>query len=224
MPPAFTFEMGALIEPAAVAMHAPEKSELRPGESVVVVGAGTIGQLCAQACRSTAAGLVILLDPLPGRRRLALELGADAAVSPAEAAPNRLLGGPLPPHGADLVLDTASSPESFAAALALLRRGGRYVAVGEATRPATWDLNLLAFCELRLTGVNMHLRRHFEAAVRAISTGDLRVAPLVSDVLGLSEAPAAFRRLEHEPDSAVKLMLAPVSWRIEAGQGVAPPR
>jgi L-iditol 2-dehydrogenase len=209
LPDSLSLEQAALIEPLAVAMRALDKAILSGQSRVVILGLGTIGQLVAQVCRARGAPCIITADPLPARRRLSEQLAADAALDPTDHAPSTIVTRWLGGIGADIVFDTASSAASFGMALALLQRGGRYVDVGEAVRPVEFDLNMLAFYEIELTGVNMHLTRNFDAALDALQSGAVRVEPLISAHYRLEDAPAAFAALMTDPGQFVKVLLSP---------------
>jgi (R,R)-butanediol dehydrogenase/meso-butanediol dehydrogenase/diacetyl reductase len=85
LPDSLSDEEGALVEPTEVAVHAIRKSELQLGETVAIVGGGTIGLLVTQVARAAGASAVYLLEPNAARRALALELGATASFDPARA-------------------------------------------------------------------------------------------------------------------------------------------
>jgi NADPH:quinone reductase-like Zn-dependent oxidoreductase len=90
-------EHAALAEPASVCVRAVRKSRLASGETVVVVGAGTIGLLTMQAAKAWGASKVMVVEVEASRRALAMELGAAEAINPLErdavAAVQRLTGG-----------------------------------------------------------------------------------------------------------------------------------
>lgn len=74
----------AIVEPATVCLHAIRRTPLQTGDRVAVVGAGPIGLLTTQIARLAGAGHVTVIEPTPGRRALALTLGADVVIAPGE--------------------------------------------------------------------------------------------------------------------------------------------
>src|ERR671936_2448421 len=82
LPENLSDEEGALVEPTEVAVRAVRKSELRLGESVAIVGGGTIGLLVLQVARAAGASATYLVEPRVHRRQLAFNLGATASYSP----------------------------------------------------------------------------------------------------------------------------------------------
>jgi len=100
---------------------------LRAGESVAIFGLGGVGLSALLGAVAGGAHPIVAVDPVPAKRALALELGAAAAVEPAQAADAiaDITGG-----GADLVVETAGKAVVLAAAYKAARRGGRTVTVG----------------------------------------------------------------------------------------------
>ncbi len=164
VPDELSDEDAVMIEPAACATHAALAAHLRPGERVVVLGAGTLGLACVAALRHFVlpAGLVVTAKH-DVQRRLAAELGADVVVEPDELARavrrstgslaitrpggaiERLTGG------AEVVIDCVGSPASLADALAVTRPGGRVVLAGMPGHVRV-DLTPLWQREISLTG------------------------------------------------------------------------
>lgn len=123
---------------ADVALNAVLDVPVRIGDVVVVFGQGVVGTFCALFARK-AAGKLIVVDPLPDRRRRALAFGADAAVTPDE------LPGVLAPmsngRGADVVIEASSAPPALQqAVLAAGQEGTICVVSYYGTRPVTLTL------------------------------------------------------------------------------------
>ncbi len=99
-----------------------------PGSTTVVLGAGGVGHIGLQLAREMGNGVVIVVDPHPGRRKLAEELGADWAVDAdgvVDAVWELSQGG-----GADLVLDFVGTDQTHADGLGMLAQQGTYSIVG----------------------------------------------------------------------------------------------
>jgi len=133
-------EVAAVQEPFGNAVHACQAAELR-GQTVAILGTGTIGLFAVLVARGMGAKTVIGVDPDPGRRAMALALGADLALDPGQApvdAPahhaSAALSGAVRDAtggvGADVVLEMAGFPASVNNALHAVRRGGDVVLFG----------------------------------------------------------------------------------------------
>ncbi len=121
------------------------------GSSVLVVGAGGVGQFVVQGARIAGAALIVCADPLEERRALAGRLGATHAVDPAEL--KSLMKRELP-DGVDYAFDAVGDPETTATAFGLTRNGGLCVIVGLPAAGRRLDLDPIDFVrrERRLTG------------------------------------------------------------------------
>lgn len=137
VPETMSDESAVMIEPAAGALHAVLRAGVREGQTVVVLGAGTIGLCIVAALREhTQAGSIVATAKYPEQRRLATELGATSVVEPSEVrrAVRRMTGsrmvGSVLSGGADVVIDAVGSSSSLEDALAITRPRGRVVVCG----------------------------------------------------------------------------------------------
>jgi threonine dehydrogenase-like Zn-dependent dehydrogenase len=161
VPGTLTDEDAVMVEPTACAVHAALSAGVAAGDTVAVVGAGTLGLTLVAALhhvvRPTAPCTVLVGAKYPAQRRLAESLGADAVVPPAQLARavrrqagSLVLAGRLT-GGADVVFDCVGSAESLTQALAMVRPRGRVVVVGMPAR-VSLDLAPLWHRELTLVG------------------------------------------------------------------------
>ncbi|MFQ6048104.1 MAG: zinc-binding dehydrogenase, partial [Phycisphaerae bacterium] len=84
LPDAFSFDQGALMEPAAVGVHATARAGVNPGDCVLVIGAGPIGMMAALAARARSAATVLISEPSAARRQVARKLGFEQLIDPRE--------------------------------------------------------------------------------------------------------------------------------------------
>jgi NADPH:quinone reductase len=173
-----------------------DRGALRPGETVVVLGAsGVVGQVAVQAARHGGAARVVAVARSASGRERALALGADAAVATGEGLAEALREAC--PDGVDLVVD-ALWGASAVAALGVLRRGGRLVQVGNAEAPqATLTAGPLRGGRADIRGFSVLVEEH-EALRRWYA--DLAAATVSGEVgmeierVPWDEAPAAWER------------------------------
>lgn len=208
LPDEMSFEVGVMVEPVACAMHALDVADIRSGDTVLIIGAGTIGLLIAQAVRMAGAETVVVTDIVPERLELAKQLGADAVVNAQEMDLVTWAKEKYGLGGVHRVFDTVSISQTFKQALEIVRRGGRIIDVGVSTKPVEWNLNALLL-EVEITGMNMYVRRNFDQAVEAIMNGHIQVEPLISAVYPLSDIDKAYDELLANQDQFIKVMLAP---------------
>ena len=154
---------GAVLEPLGVALHAFDLGHVPVASSIAVVGCGPIGLLMVQVARASGARSVLAVDPLPHRRAAAAALGADAALTPAEAAEAAQAGQ------ADVAFEAAGADAAVDAAMRLARPGARVVLAGIPDDDTTTFSASLA----RRKGLTLVLvRRMKEMYPRAISLAE----------------------------------------------------
>ena len=194
LPDDFTPADGAMLEPLGVAIHAADLGHLRVGASVAVVGCGPIGLLLIQVARAAGAARIVAVDPLPHRLDAARRLGADLAVTPAEAGDTNTLsaraGGN--PHGVHVAFEVAGADEAVATAVNAARPGARVVLAGIPSD----DRTSFPAGHARRKGLTILLSRRmkevYPRAIELVSSGRVDVRSVVSDTFPLAEAGKAF--------------------------------
>ena len=192
---------GALAEPLACTLHGIDIGAPKPGERVIVIGGGVIGLLAMELCISAGAE-VLLLTRNTRKRALAEDLGARATAPTPEGALTHW------PEGADLVVECAGVAETVAMSPRLTRTGGRIVLLGVLPRGLSVPIEPfdLLFREISLLPAFINPFTQTRAAAM-IASGRVRVAPLITRVVGLDEVAALVAR---DPDPAdVKVVAVP---------------
>jgi threonine dehydrogenase-like Zn-dependent dehydrogenase len=188
---------GAMVEPLATALAAIRVEGVAAGDEVLVLGCGPIGLLTVYAC-DRAGARVSAADPVAARRTLAGRLGAATSVGSAAE---------LPAGFADLAIDAVGIEATWTAAVAAVRPGGSVGIVGLAQAEGIMPVGDLVRRAVTVRGHYAYLREDFQAALALLAT---HPPPLDwVEVLGLEQGAEAFRRLAEEPESAVKILLAP---------------
>ncbi|MDQ1443628.1 MAG: (R,R)-butanediol dehydrogenase / meso-butanediol dehydrogenase / diacetyl reductase, partial [Acidimicrobiaceae bacterium] len=215
-------EHAAMTEPLSVAVRAVTRAGVRLGSSVVVLGAGTVGLLAVQAARLAGAERVVVVENVPSRRALALdlELGADLAVGAEGAEGADGLGAALEAvrsvsdgRGADVAIEAAGNAAAAAAAVRLVRRGGRAVLLGVFDDTVPIDMKDLLLGEKTVTASLSHVYdEDFATAVSLIDRGAVALDPLITDRIGLADVvDKGFNALVAEPGSHLKVIVLPGS-------------
>ena len=138
LPDNFSFSEAAMLEAVSVALHAVRVSEVKGGETALVIGAGMIGLLTLQAARAAGCTRVFIADVDATRLELARQVGAD------EAHPQRRsAGADYAAHqgeGVDLTLEAVGRNETVTAAIEATRKGGTVTLIGNITPEVTLPL------------------------------------------------------------------------------------
>jgi len=213
VPEGLSDEQAALVEPTAVAFRAVARSGLRKGESAAVVGAGTIGLLCAAVAAARGAGRVFVLTRYPHQAEAAARLGVSDPLPPEAGDPRRAVRKRTGGRGADVVIDAVAAGTSLSTAFSLARPQGRVVEVGGPTRPLMVALGPLVSGELRLCGSNCYAvtegRRDMQWAMDLIEGGRVRPEALVTHRFPLDRAAEAFATAADKKSGSIKVLALP---------------
>ncbi|RFU44416.1 alcohol dehydrogenase [Paraburkholderia sp. DHOC27] len=178
--------VAALIEPMACALHAVESSQGVKDRRVLVMGAGTMGLLIAIISKQFGAAEVTVVDPNPAKHPIALQVGADKALSPDQITDEKY----------EVVFEAAGAMPALRQALALIRKTGVLVQVGVHGVEATIDVNPFTIYEheLRVVGSNS-LANQFPAAVDLMPDISDRTAQLIGDTFSVWEFATAVKSM-----------------------------
>jgi 2-desacetyl-2-hydroxyethyl bacteriochlorophyllide A dehydrogenase len=191
LPEQLSFERGALIEPLACCVRGIQLAGIEVGDTVAVLGAGPIGCMLLQLVRLEGAGRLIVSEPNPSRRELALRLGADVAVDAGDAARAEVLEV-TEGIGADVVIEASGRARTAAFALELVRRGGTVAWFGSC--PESDRVEISPFWvndnEITIRGSFNNPFTHAQA-LRLAATGRVKLDELVTDSVPLSKLEAA---------------------------------
>lgn len=207
LPDEISLETGAFLEPVATAVHAIDVGEIKPGEHVLIIGAGPLGLICAQLAALSGAATVTISDPRESSRVLALRLGATRAVDPLAEDLEALAKSVGSRRGFDVIFEVAAAPAAATQAPMLASTKGRVVFVGVFARDVTIPISpfLMYEKELSLRAANA-APRTFERALELLSR--LQLDELVSAIEPLeriAEVYDAHRRGEH-----TKVLVSPL--------------
>jgi len=191
LPEGFDVELGAMIEPLAVAVHAVALTQLQ-GRKVAVLGAGTIGLLVGQVARAYGAAGVEVVDPLEPRRRVAEDLGLQAKT----------------PDSAkyDVIFECVGSEKALESAIQGIRKGGTIVVVGVYGQPTTISAGLIQDWEISLKGSLMYTFHDYREAIRLFAGGQVQGRALITHRFALPQVQQAFGAAL-ERGKALKVML-----------------
>jgi L-iditol 2-dehydrogenase len=210
LPDHLTFETAALTEPCCVAYNAVcVNCHVRPGDSVVVLGPGPIGLLCARMAQLSGAHPVIVVG-LPSdsaRLEVAMKMGATLTLSsPAEetAACIKNLGDGF---GVDVVIDASGASASLKLAFDLVRPNGKISKVGWGPQPFNASLDPLVAKGVTLQGSFSHNWPIWQRVISMLASGQLDVAPILNRVAPLTDWKTSFDDMDN--GKVVKVVLKP---------------
>jgi D-xylulose reductase len=202
-------EMGldeaVLVEPLAVAVHAIKLGDVRPGETVVVMGSGTIGLLCAAVARQFGAHRIILVDVLEKKLEFPAQfLGCETylsstSLSAEENATQLLENFDLTEPGidttggkVDTVIEASGATPSIEAGIHLLRPGGKFVQTGLGKPKIPFPIVAMSQKELMVRGCFRYGAGDYDLAVAYLSKGLIDIKPMISSMTRFEDATMAW--------------------------------
>ncbi|MGY4980656.1 zinc-dependent alcohol dehydrogenase [Streptomyces sp. 900105755] len=198
LPGTLPLDQAALVEPTAVAVHDVGRAAVKDGEKVVVVGGGPVGILIALVAR--AAGAEVRVVELNAHRRLLAEELGLTAWDPATADVTDLVQRWTGEAGADVAFEVSGAAGGVDTAVDVLGVRGRLCLVAIHPRPREINLHRFFWRELTLVGARLYDRGDFERAVTLVADGTIPAQRLITKIVPLTEAPAAFEALESGGD------------------------
>ncbi|MBW1782601.1 MAG: 2,3-butanediol dehydrogenase [Deltaproteobacteria bacterium] len=209
LPDAVTDDMGAFVEPLAVAVHAVNRSGMGIGDSVAVVGAGPIGLLVMQACLAAGAARVFVVEPMKARREIASETGAAAVIDPGKTDPGKEIGAFTEVLRADVAFDCVGNQSSFDTAVRVTGRRAHICVVGLALKPIEVPFIRLWGHEKELT-FSSGYENEFPAAIAYLEDGRVQVDRLISSRIRLDDlVEKGIQPLIKEGEKHIKILVYP---------------
>jgi len=199
--------LAALAEPVSIAVRAVNRSGVVPGERVVVLGAGPIGQCICLVARERGAD-VLVVDLQDTRLALSRDMGADTLVWTGRdevVAHARDWAGPA--GGPPVAFDATGAPAAVRAMIDMVASAGRAVQVGMSGDEVTFRLGSLTEKELDLLGVSCCGAEEFGEAVAVVERNAPLLAPLISHRFALDQAPDAIRFAIENPTDVMKVII-----------------
>ena len=206
VPRSLSLNDAALVEPLAVGLHGVGMAPVRPGDRVLVLGAGPIGLAATFWAERSGASRVVVAAPSTRRKDIALAMGCSDFVLMGDGLAERTaeaLGG-----APDVVLECVGAPGLFATSIDMVKPMGTVVILGLCTHHDHFMPATALFKEVKIQfALATHLRQ-FDAAINALSAGDVRPRAMVTDTISLDQLPENFEALRHR-SLQCKVLVAP---------------
>lgn len=203
LPAGIDDELAALTEPLTVGARAVENGEVKPGDRVLVMGPGTVGQTIAVMARAAGAEVTIVGKGDPDRLACLRALGFERLIDLQDKAFAEAAG----PARFDVVFEANGVPATINQGLSVLRRRGILVVCGIHAAPASVDLNRLNREQLQIRGSNRASRATWGRVVDLLAAEGDKLRPMITHRLPLSRAVEGFELARRK--TASKVMLLP---------------
>ena len=203
-----SYELGTLIEPLAVAVHAVRVVNEAKDSTLVILGCGTIGLLSLVVAREHGISRIICTDTAPYNRKMAMEMGAAASYDPITDDVTAAVLAATNGRGADAVIIAAGAANIVDQASAVARKCGKIVLVSMMTKPVSVYTYSLVFKEQTLVGTMTYTTDDFAAACEMINRG-LDLCKMITHELPMSDSQKGLTMLDQKLENVVKILVHP---------------
>jgi L-iditol 2-dehydrogenase len=208
LPDAVSFAQGATIEAVSIAMHAAARTPVVLNDTALVVGTGVIGLLTIQALRAAGCGTILAVDTNDARLELATLLGADGVFNPDQQNVLDEINVITHGRGVDVAIECVGIESTVDLSIQATRKGGMVTLVGNVSPSVKFPLQSVVTREITLNG-SCASRGEYPACLDLIARGVIKVNPLISEIVLLSEGADAFNRLQQRESGLIKVILEP---------------
>ncbi len=207
LPDTITLDQAAMIEPVSVAVHALSRAGNLDGLNVVVLGAGTIGNLVAQVARASGAKGVMITDLSEYKLEKARACGFEHVVNSQQEDVGQAILNAFGPDRADLILECVGVQDTITQAVSNARKGSTIVVVGVFGKKPLVDLGLVQDRELSLLGTLMYQKKDYLRAIELVAAGKLVLDQMVTHRFSFRNYLEAYEVIESSGGQYMKVMI-----------------
>ncbi|GAB5096181.1 NAD(P)-dependent alcohol dehydrogenase [Caballeronia sp. LP006] len=206
LPDNVSFAEGAIVEPLSIGLQAAKKAAIKPGDVAVVLGAGTIGMMCALAALAGGCSRAIVCDLVQEKLDLIGAVQGVTAVNIRERNAKDVIAELTDGWGADIVIEASGNEKAFEGIVDLLCPGGCLVLVGMPQRAIALDVVAVQIKEARIESV-FRYANIFPRAIQLIASGKLDVKPFISRTFPFADGIKAFEEASSGLPTDVKVQI-----------------
>ncbi|TGE31800.1 NAD(P)-dependent alcohol dehydrogenase [Desulfosporosinus sp. Sb-LF] len=207
LPDTITTKEGALVEPLAVGMHAAKQGNVKLGDSVVILGSGTIGLVTLLACKAFGATDITVVDVIPKRLEYAKKLGATTVINATEVDVLAEIDKITDKKGVDIVIETAGSVQTITQTPYLIKNGGCIVLVGMAPQDIIeYNFAKILAKEAEIKSV-FRYRNIYPQAINAIAKGIIDISGIITHEFDFDDVAQAFDFAINHKQEVVKAVI-----------------
>jgi L-iditol 2-dehydrogenase len=207
LPAELSLDHAAMIEPVSVAVHAVRRSGDVAGKKVLVLGAGTIGNLVAQVTKALGAAAVMVTDVSDYKLEKARACGIDFVINTAHEDLNAALLRDFGPDRADLILECVGAQATATQAVECARKGTTLVIVGVFGEKPIVNLGYVQDRELNLIGTAMYQKTDYEGAIELVTSGKMHLDELLTHRFAFEDYVQAYQVIDRSQGEYMKVMI-----------------
>lgn len=207
LPEGMTLDQAAMIEPVSVAVHALRRSGGVEGKKVVVLGAGTIGNLVAQSSQALGAAGVIITDVADYKLDKAQQCGLRNTMNTQKEDLGETILRLFGPDKADIILECVGVQATITQAINFSRKGSTIVVVGVFGKKPEVDLGLVQDRELSLVGTLMYQKQDYLQAIELVASAKLSLDHMITHRFSFENYLEAYTTIESSGGQYMKVMI-----------------
>jgi L-iditol 2-dehydrogenase len=207
IPAGMTAEQAAMVEPAAVGVHAVRRCGSVKGLNVVVMGAGTIGNVTAQAALAEGAKSVLITDLSEYRLELAKKVGVPHAVNTGKYSMKEAVEMAFGEEGPDIFFECVGVGATVNQAIECSKKGHDIVVVGVFGSTPEINLAWVQDRELTIRGSLMYVEKDFQDTIDYMAAGKIDMESLKSKVFKFDDYHEAYKYIEKNKDTSLKVLI-----------------
>jgi len=208
LPKNIDYDDGAMVEPVAVGVAAVKSfTDGVEGKNILVLGAGTIGNLVAQAAKGLGAKAVMVTDLCNEKLEVAKKCGIDYTINTAKEDLEKAVIDAFGVDGLDGALECVGVESTINDAIKVCRKRDEIIIVGIYCKRPAIDMINVQEKELKLIGTLMYLEDDYYDAIRLISEGKIRLDPLKTKHFKLNEFDKAYKYIEENKETSMKVLI-----------------
>lgn len=204
LPDDISFDEGALIEPLSVGIYSAERAMIRPGDTVLIFGAGPIGLVTLQAVKAYGAEQVFIVDINDFRLSKAKELGADLIINSKSEKMEDYIK-----VGVDVVFEASGNSSVISQTTKFAKRGGKVVFIGLASDDYIGiNINEVSSKELDLLGI-FRYANVYKKSIDLLAKGKIDLKTLITHHFSLEKTQEALEFADKNKDKCIKVIVNP---------------
>ena len=209
VPDSLSSHEACLTEPFSITLHSLNQSRFRPGDRVLIIGAGPIGLCLLQVLQTAGAVAVWMMETNPFRLDLAMHMGADFALNPKDVSPLSVLSNLTNGAMADIVFECAGLPDAITQAPMLVRRGGQVVILGICDQPVEMDFLSIITNEIDIQTAYYSRAGAFARTIDLLAKKRLQAKPLITSEIPFERVKENFESLLSPNSKQSKVLVCP---------------
>ena len=206
LPDNISLEIGALIEPFAVAYRGVSHAAPVAGKTVMICGAGTIGLMALKVCKMLGAKTVAMIDLSNDRLALAAKHGADVLVNGGEDIDAALTAAGIR-HTIDIAIEAVGVSPTVQQSVNFVKNHGKVVWIGNSAPMVSLNMQTVVTREVSIQGSYIYTHADFLECIRLLSEQPQDFDGIISETVSLEDAEESFRELSQGAGSKIKVLV-----------------